>query len=58
MVALNCRKCQRFSTVSAMPEAVRLLLLRIVQPETREDGSKIIVTAKEAHAVMKGVIAT
>lgn len=53
----KCRSCGRYYIVHALPDAVRRLFLRIVEPETREDGSKIIVTAKEAYDVMKEVMA-
>lgn len=56
--ALCCSACGFPSVVQAFPDAVRLLLLRIMEPEMRGDGSKIIVTAKQAHETMKAVLAT
>lgn len=41
-----------------MPESFRLLLLRIVEPTVRADGSKEMVKAKEALAEMKRINAT
>lgn len=52
-----CTTCDKQAMVSALPDKVRHLLLRIVRPETRADGSLHIVTAKEALAVMESAIA-
>lgn len=56
--AARCSTCHCWSMITAVPDAFRRLLLRILEPEKREDGSKIAVTAKEAHKTMKVVMAT
>lgn len=43
--------------VNAMPQEIQDLLLRIVKPKTLADGTPIIVTAREALAVIESVMA-
>lgn len=41
-----------------MPKAIQELLLRIMKPEIRADGSSHIVTAQEALTAVEEVIST
>ncbi|PWN26871.1 hypothetical protein BDZ90DRAFT_261125 [Jaminaea rosea] len=53
-----CPTCHQHCLVNAMPDAVRQLLLRIVEPERSKDGSPIMITAKEAFSTMESVLQT
>lgn len=53
----RCAACGHYDICSAIPDAFRLLLLRILKPETQGDGSKIILTAKEVHETMTTIMA-
>lgn len=51
-----CPRCKYPELISAIPNALRELLLLIVRPKQREDGSTHIVTAREAAEIMNTVI--
>lgn len=47
-----CSTCHKHHIVNAMPNTVRQLLLRIVEPEHDKHGTPMIVTVKEAYETM------
>lgn len=53
----HCARCNSILIVSALPKDIRLLLLRIVEPPTGENGEPVVVTAEEALDVFNTVLA-
>lgn len=54
----TCAECGEDSMASAIPTEVRQLLLRIVQPPIRADGTREIVTAQEASETLNAFLET